>query len=70
MSLLQRLKERWLRGRPAGAPSASRLDAEVESPLQSPDAAAQRATLPEQQVDEVAERTPPTSSASPDDVQR
>jgi hypothetical protein len=70
VSWIERLKERWLRGRPAGAPSPSRLDAEVESPLQSPDAAAQRATVPEAQVDDVADRTPPTSSASPDDVQR
>jgi hypothetical protein len=70
VSWWKNLKERWLRGRPAGAPSASRLDAEVESPLQSPDAASQRATLPEQQVDEVAGRTPPTSSASPNDVER
>jgi hypothetical protein len=69
MSWLRDLKQRWLRGRGAEHPGSDH-ERRVDDLMTSPHADEQVASLPPEQVDEAAGRTPPTSSASPDEPER
>ena len=62
MSWLEALKERWLRGRKAGPPEET--DAErTERVMTTPDADAQLTSVPDEQQNDVLDRSSDSSSA-------
>ena len=63
MSLLDKLKERWQRGRSAGA--AAEPDAAAERILTSPDAASQLNDVPEGQKEQVLDGSGADGDAEP-----